>query len=177
MRVIARIFSAVLAAALAALAFVALVEIILAAFSQDGWLVDSDDWFDTLTEQTWSSSGLRLALAAAGAIGLLFLLVAWAPRRTPAVAARDATSDDVAVTVRRRDAEALLQARLATVPYVNGADAHLTADRVEVTAHATRNDPATEAAVRRAVDDCVDRLALGGIERRVRVRHSARRVA
>ena len=177
MRVISRVFCTALAVVLAVVSFIAVVEIALAAFSQDAWLVDSRSWFDTLSGLTWSSSGLRLALALVGVAGLLFLVVAWAPRRKLTVPLSAVTTDAVALSVRRREAEELVRSRVTVLPYVTDVEAVVTAERVDVSAHATRDDAAVNGAVQASVADTVDQLGLGDVERRIRVRRSAGRVA
>jgi hypothetical protein len=177
MRVVSRLVCAASAAALAVVAFIAAVEIVLAGFSRGPWLIDTGSWFDTITSETWSSSGLRLLAAIVALGGLVLLVVALLPRRRLTVPAHLAPLDGVDVAIRRREVEDLITSRLRSVPYVTGAEAAVTGDRIGVVAHATRRDGATEAAVRESVAETADQVALGDVERRVRVQPGSRRVA
>ena len=177
MRVISRIFCAILAAVVVAISVVAVVEIVLAAFSQSPWLIDTSSWFGTLTGYTWGSSGLRLTFVAALVVGVVLLVVAWAPRPHLTVTAEAGSSDDVALTLRRREVEALISSRLTALDYVTAANASVSADRVDVTAHGTRDDAETTSAVKASVASSVDQVALGDVEQRVRVRKSVSRVS
>ena len=178
MRVVTRILCAVLAAALAATALVAIVEIALALAARGPWLVDGRAGFDDLSTEPWSSTTHRLILLLALAVGLVLLLVAWAPRRPVTLSAdADRVPVDVDVTLRRRDVERRIEAAARDVPYIVDASAHADG-RVTLTAGSTR---AADQTVRREVEEAVRRtlhqLALDPGAARVRVRTSAGRAA
>jgi len=178
MRVISRLFAATLALVLLAVSILALVEITLALFLQSPWLIDSTGWFDTLTSDTWSSPGVRGALLAFAAAGLILLLVAWAPRPVVAVPTELDHDQALTMTVRRRDFQSRVEARVRDLPYITAATATASSRQIEVIAQSTRGaTPEIRAAVESTVRATASQVGLDVDNCHIRVRKSAGRAA
>ncbi len=139
MRLLQRIVSAVLALALVLAGLLAGAEIALAALGRGPWVTPYPAWDAWSRQQTWSSPGVRAALAVTAVVGLALIVLglrAGRPASVPLPARADGP-DEVQVTASRRALEKALAAATQRVSGVSGADAALTRKRVRVTARTT----------------------------------------
>ena len=154
MRLLSRAVSAVLALALLAGGVVIAVEIVVAAFGRDPWVLPHDRWYRSTREHSWDDAATRWSCIGLVAAGLLLLILQVLRRRPVSLPlAAGATTADIG----RRSLERSL-ARVATgVDGVAKARVRLSADRADVVAISNR----------RLVDEVRPRVS-DALERRVR---------
>ena len=160
MRVANRVLAAVLALALLVGGVLVAVEIVVAAFGRDPWVVPHDRWYRSTLEHRWEDAATRWVCIGLVLAGLVLLGLQLARRRPAALplAAGAAPAD-----LGRRSIERSLVRTASRVDGVDRAKVRVSADRANVSA--TTN--------RRRADEVRPRLATA-VERRVRTLGLAR---
>lgn len=154
MRIANRVFAAVLALALLVGGVLVAVEIVVAAFGREPWVVPHDRWYRSTLEHTWDDAATRWVCIGLVLAGLLLLGLQLARRRPAALPlAPGATPAELA----RRSMERSLARAASRVDGVARAKVKVSADRADVAA--TTN--------RRRADEVRPRLA-AAVDQRVR---------
>jgi len=153
-RVANRVLAAVLALALLVGGVLVAVEIVVAAFGRDPWVVPHDAWYRSTLERTWDDAATRWVCIGLVLAGLLLLGLQLARRRPVALPlAPGATPADLG----RRSMERSLARAASRVDGVARAKVKVSGDRADVAA--TTN--------RRRADEVRPRLA-AAVDQRVR---------
>ncbi len=160
MRIVNRVLAAVLALALLVGGLLVAVEIVVAAFGRDPWVVPHDRWYRSVLEHSWDDDASRWVFIGLVLAGLVLLGLQLARRRpvTLPLAAGGAPAD-----LGRRSMERSLVRTATSVDGVTKAKARVSAERADVLATSSR----------RQVDEVRPRLA-DAVERRVRALDLAR---
>ena len=160
MRVVNRVVAAVLALALLVGGVLVALEIVVAAFGRDPWVLPHDRWYRGLLDHSWDDDASRWVFIGLLVAGLALLALQVARRRpgTLPLSAGGAPAD-----LGRRSLERSLVRAATSVDGVSRAKVRVSPDRADVTA--TTN--------RRQADEVKPRLA-EAVERRVRALGLAR---
>ena len=135
MRIANRVLAAVLALALLVGGLIVAVEIVVAGFDRQPWVLPHDDWYRSARLRTWDSAPPRwifIGLIAAGLI-LLFIQVA---RRRPTTLAL--TPGAVPADIGRRSLERSLVREARSVDGIAAAKAKIGNEKAEVVASSNR---------------------------------------
>ena len=154
MRLLNRCLAAVLALALLVGGVVVAVEIVVAAFGGEPWVLPHDRWYRSTLEHRWDDAATRwvcIGLIAAGLVLLALQLARRRPLSLPLAAGRS-TAD-----LGRRSLERSLARVASGIDGVAKARVKVSADRADVVATSNR----------RLVDEVRPRLA-EVVERRIR---------
>lgn len=165
MRVANRVLAAVLGLALLVGGLVVAVEIVIAGFDRQPWVLPHDDWYRSARQRTWDSAPPRWIFIGLIAAGLALLLLQLARRRP---AALPLTPGAVPADVGRRSLERSLAREAARVDGISAAKTKIGKDKAHVVASSNRRQTdELEPAVTHAVDR---RLAALGVARPPAVR-------
>jgi hypothetical protein len=159
-RVLSRLIALAVALALVVGGVVVAVEIAIADFRSEPWLIPYDEWYQSARVNAWSSPTTRrlaLALTAAGLLLLLLHLV----RRRPMVLPMEAGGSLHHADLNRRGVERSLVRAVSRVDGVASAKARISSNRTRVTASTNRRLPGDlEARVKRAAEQRLTSLRL-----------------
>lgn len=165
MRIADRVLAAVLGLALLVGGLIVAVEIVIAGFDRQPWVLPHDQWYRSARLRTWDSAPPRWIFIGLVAAGLALLLLQLARRRPAALALAPGA---VPADVSRRSVERSLAREAARVDGIAAARTKIGKDRAEVTASSNRRQTGDlEPAVSAAVDR---RLAAIGVARPPAVR-------
>lgn len=159
-RLILRVLSVLLAAALLALGVVVSVEIVLAALGQPAWVLPYAAVAATLREQTWDSVLARAVATGLCALGLLLLLPALR-RGKPTALPLTPLTEGVDTHVSRRGLQRTLSAAAGRVDGVRQAQATVGRRKVKVsTTSRLRDTSELPSQVDTAIRDQLETLGL-----------------
>ena len=164
MRVVNRVLAAVLALTVLAGGVLVAVEIVVAAFGRDPWVVPHDRWYRSVLENSWDDDATRwvcIGLVVAGLVLLALQLMSRRPLALPLAA--PPAAGGAPADVGRRSMERSLVRAAGAVDGVSRAKVRVSADRAEVVASTNR----------RQADELRPRLAQA-VEGRVRALGLAR---
>ena len=160
MRIVNRVVAAVLALALLVGGVLVAVEIVVAAFGRDPWVVPHDGWYRGVLEHSWDDGASRWVFIGLVLAGLLLLGLQLAHRRPVTL---PLSSGGAPADLGRRSVERSLVRAATAVDGVSRAKVKVSAERADVVA--TTN--------RRQAEEIRPRLA-DAVERRVRALDLAR---
>ena len=165
MRIANRVLAAVLGLVLLVGGLIVAVEIVVAGFDRQPWVLPHDDWYRSARQRTWDAAPPRWIFIGLLAAGLALLLLQLARRRPTALAL---TPGAVPADVGRRSLERSLAREAALIDGVAGAKTRIRKDKAEVVATSNRRQTDDlEPAVSQAVDR---RMAAVGVARPPAVR-------
>ena len=165
MRIANRVLAAVLGLGLLVGGLIVAVEIVVAGFDRQPWVLPHDDWYRSARQRTWDSAPPRWIFIGLVVAGLALLLLQLTRRRPAALAL---TPGAVPADVGRRSLERSLAREAARIDGVAGAKTKIGKDKAEVVATSNRRQTGDlEPAVSQAVDR---RLAAIGVARPPTVR-------
>lgn len=160
MRVVNRVVAAVLALTLLFGGLLVAVEIVVAAFGRDPWIVPHDRWYRSVLEHSWDDDASRWVFIGLVLAGLVLLGLQLARRRPVAL---PLSPGGAPADLGRRSMERSLVRTATSVDGVTKAKVRLSAERADVVATTDR----------RQAEEVRPRLA-DAMERRVRALDLAR---
>jgi hypothetical protein len=135
MRVVNRVVSGVLALGLLVGGLLVAVEIVVAGFDREPWVLPHDGWYASGRRRAWEDAPPRWIFIGLIAAGLLLLFIQLARRRPTALAM---TPGAVPADIGRRSLEKALVREATRVDGVAAAKAKVREDRADVVASSNR---------------------------------------
>lgn len=137
MRMVSRLLAVALSLALLAGGILVAVEVVVAEFGRDPWVLPHDQWYRSASETSWSASSSRWLFSGLIAAGVILLLLQLA-RRRPAALPLEAQNPQHPAEVRRRSVERSLARVVGRVDGVAMAKARVSPGRARVRAMTNR---------------------------------------
>ena len=135
MRVANRVVAAVLGLALLVGGLLVAVEIVVAGFDRQPWVLPHDDWYESARRRSWEDAPPRWIFIGLVVAGLLLLLLQLARRRPSAL---NMTPGAVPADISRRSLEKALVREAARVDGISAAKAKVREDRADIVASSNR---------------------------------------